>query len=107
MERKLNDFVVNKIIENIVQKNILKSMDIKSIHMVPPTYAGKSWIVEFLDTHHLYEVSRQYLKYVCCSCSWRLRKNFCKHQCAIILQHTYISEIILLEFCGTYFETKR
>ena len=76
MERKFNDFVVNKTIENIVQKNILKSRDIKSIHMVPPTYAGKSWIVEFLDTHHLYEVSRQCLKYVCCSCSWRLRKNF-------------------------------
>ena len=75
--------------------------------MVPPTYAGRSWIVKFFDANHLYEVSRPYLKYVCCSCPWRLWEILCKQQCAIILQYTYISESMLLEFCGTYFETKR
>ncbi len=48
-----------------------------------------------------------HLKYACCSCPWGLRENFCKHQCAIILQNTDISESMLLEFCGTYFGTNR
>ena len=33
MEKKFDGFVVNKIIENLVQKHILKLRDIKSIHM--------------------------------------------------------------------------
>ena len=107
IERKLHDFVVNKIIENIVQKNILKSRDIKSIHMLPPTHAGGSWIVKYLDADYSYKVSRPYLKYVCCSCPWGLQGNFCKHQCAIILQHIDISDSMLLEFCDTYFGTNR
>ena len=36
-----------------------------------------------------------------------LRGNFCKHQCAIILQHIDVSCSMLLEFCGTYFGTNR
>jgi hypothetical protein len=90
MEKKFNGFVVNKTIENIVQKSILKSRDIKSIHMVPSIYAGGSWRVKSLDADHSYEVYRPYLKYVFCSCPWGLRRNFCKHQCAMILQHTDI-----------------
>ena len=68
MDKKMNDFVMNKTIENFVQKNILKSKDIKSIPMIPPTYAGGSWIVKSLDADHSYEVHRPYLKYACCSC---------------------------------------
>jgi hypothetical protein len=75
--------------------------------MVPPTYAGESWIVKYLDADHSYEVSRSYLKYACCSCPWELRGNFCKHQCAIILQNTEIFDSMLLKFCGTYFGTNR
>ena len=107
MERKFNGFVVNKTIENIVQKSIFKSRDITSIHMSAPTFPGGSWIVKSLDSGHAYEVSRPFFKYACCSCPWGLRGNFCKHQCAIILQHTDISESMLLEFCGTYFGTNR
>ncbi len=40
MKPKFNGFVVNKTIENIVQKNILKSRDIRSIHMSAPTFPG-------------------------------------------------------------------
>ena len=58
MERKFNDFVVNKTIENIVQKNILKSKDSKSIHMNPATYAGGSRIVKSLNADHSYKISR-------------------------------------------------
>ena len=107
MERKFNDFVVNKTIENIVQKNILKSKDIKSIHMNPATYTGGSRIVKSLDADHSYKISRPYLKYACCSCPYGLWKNFCKHQCAIILQYIDNSESMLLEFCGTYFRINR
>ena len=103
----LHAFDVNKTIENFVQKSILKSRDIKSIHMIPPTYAGESWIVKSLDADHSYEVHRPYLKYACCSCPWGLRGNFCKHQYAIILQHTDVSESMLLKFCGSYFGTNR
>ena len=107
MKRKFNDFVVNKIIENIVQKNILKSKDIKFIHMNLPTYAGGSRIVKYFDADHSYKISRPYLKYACCSCPYGLRENFCKHQCAMILQYTDNSESMLLEFCGTYFRINR
>ena len=65
---KKNDFDVNKTIENIVQKNTLKSRDIKSIHMSPPTYSGGSSIVKCIDSGHSYEDSCPYLKYACCSC---------------------------------------
>ena len=90
----------------MVQKNIFKSRDIKSIHMIPPTYAGGSWIVNYLNVDHLYEVSCP-LKYVRCSCPWGLHEIFSKHQYAIILQHADIYENMLLEFCGTYFRTNR
>ena len=66
--------------------------------MVPPTYAEGNWIVKYLDADHSYEIPCPYLKYVCCSCPWRLRGNFCKHQYAIILQNIDISESMLLEF---------
>ena len=105
--KKFNDFVVNKTIENIVQKNILKSKNIKSIHMNLGIYAGGSRIVKSLDADHSYKISRPYLKYACCSYPYGLRKNFCKHQCAIILQYTNNSESVLLEFCGTYFRRNR
>ena len=75
--------------------------------MVPPTYTRGSWIVKSLDADHTYEISHTYLKYNCCSCPCGLRRNFCKQQCAIILQHTDISDSMLLEFCGTYLETNR
>ena len=107
IKNKFNGFVVNKTIENIVQKNILKSNDIKSIHIVPPTYAEGGWIVKYFDTYHSYKVSCPYLRYSCCSCPSGLRGNFCKHQCAIILQYTDIPESMLLEFCGTYFGTNK
>ena len=97
MDKKMNGFVVIKSLKTSYKKN-LKSRDIKSIHMIPPTYAGGSWIVKYLDADHSYEVPRPYLKYACCSYPWGLRGNFCKHQCAIILQHTDISESMLLEF---------
>ena len=105
--KNLNGFVLHKTIENIVQKNILKLKNIKSIYMVPPTYAGGSWIVKSLDADHSYEVTSPYFKYVCCSCLWGLRGNFCKHHCAIILQNIDVSECMLLEFCGTYFRTNK
>ena len=76
MEQKLNGFVVNITIENIVQKNILKSRDIKSIHVSPPTYMGGSWIVKSPHSGHAYEVSRLFFKYACCSCPWDFREIF-------------------------------
>ena len=50
MERKFNGFVVNKSIEDILRKNILKSRDIMSTYTVPPTYLDGSWKVKSLYT---------------------------------------------------------
>ena len=75
-KKKFNGFDVNKIIENIVQKNTLKSRDIKPIHMSPPTYSGGSSIVKCLDTGHSYKKSCPYLKYACYSCPYDFGKIF-------------------------------
>ena len=72
--------------------------------MVPPTYARGSQMVKFLDADHSYEVSRPYLKYAYYSYPQGLRKNFCKHQCVIILQHTDIFKCMLLEFVARTLE---
>ena len=85
MERKFNGFVVNKAVEDIFRKSIIKAKDILSSHTIPPTHPGGSWRVKSLNTYFFYEIDRPYSKFACCSCPWGLRGNFCKHQCAIIL----------------------
>jgi hypothetical protein len=76
MERKFNDFVVNKSVEDIFRKNILKSRDILSTHTIPPTYPGGSWKVKSLYTNFSYEVDRPYSKFACCSCPWDYAETF-------------------------------
>ena len=96
MERKFNGFVVNKAVEDIIRKSIIKARDILSTHTIPPTHLGGSWKVKSLYTKFFYEVDRPYSKFACYLCPWGLRGNFYKHQCAIILQNTDIFENVLV-----------
>lgn len=103
-KQKFNGFVVNKVIEDILRRSVLKARNILYIHTVLPTYPSGSWKVEYFDTKYLYEVNRSYFKFACSLSLW----GICNFFVSINVPSCYKIPIILQkkEFCKTYYGTE-
>lgn len=72
-----------------------------TVHIIAPIEDGTVWRVQStVDNNVWYSVSFPCTKYACCDCEWSIRRNFCKHQIAILLTFG-ISADTIVEFCGT------
>ena len=106
--RKLNGFVLNKRVENIVAIGITKAMTILLEHIRRHETPIEGCQVQSQNTPgRWYDVIDPYTSYASCSCEWCIRGNMCKHQLGIIKASTDISWGVILEFFGTYYGSLR
>ncbi len=51
----------------------------------------------------IYVVKFPFTEIFCCTCEWALRGNMCKHQIAVILTCTEISQEDIIHYCETWY----
>jgi len=108
LEMKKKGFI-NKVMEAIITQSVEKAALIPPTQVYQPTLESDgAWGVQSQRLPNvIYAVKIPFTKIFCCTCEWALRGNMCKHQIAVILTCTDISQEDIIHYCGTWYGSHR
>jgi hypothetical protein len=100
--------IKNKVVKHLEKVNIKKVILILHTHVTHGidvlNETGHAWMVQNQQHPNMtYEVSFPFIKYVCYTCEWMLRRNLCKHQVVLIFTCTNFTKDNNIQYCGTWY----